>query len=53
MRPVLIIKVPRGKYGEVVAVLSDDADSVTAEERGSQIYRIAFDSGETADFPVA
>ncbi|AEN07445.1 hypothetical protein Halar_0180 (plasmid) [halophilic archaeon DL31] len=39
-----------GKYGEVVAVLSDDADSVTAEERGSQIYRIAFDSGETADF---
>jgi ribosomal protein L21E len=39
-----------GKHGEVVAVLSADADSVTAEERDSQIYQIAFDSGETADF---
>lgn len=39
-----------GRHGEVVVVLSDDADSVTAEERDSQIYRIAFDSGETADF---
>jgi hypothetical protein len=31
-------------------VLSDDADSVTADERDAQLYRVAFDSGETADF---
>jgi ribosomal protein L21E len=39
-----------GKHGEVVAVLSDDADSLTAEERDAQLYRVAFDSGEAADF---
>jgi ribosomal protein L21E len=39
-----------GEHGQVVAVLSDDADSVTADERDAQLYRVAFDSGETADF---
>jgi ribosomal protein L21E len=39
-----------GEQGRVVAVLSDDADSVTADERDAQLYRITFDSGETADF---
>jgi ribosomal protein L21E len=39
-----------GEQGRVVAVLSDDADLVTADERDAQIYRITFDSGETADF---
>ncbi len=39
-----------GEQGRVVTVLSDDADSVTADERDAQLYRITFDSGETADF---
>jgi len=39
-----------GEHGRVVAVLSDDADSLTAEERDGQLYRVSFDSGETADF---
>ena len=39
-----------GKHGHVVAVLSDDADSFTADERDAQLYRVAFDSAETADF---
>jgi len=39
-----------GEHGRVVAVLSDDADSLTADERDGQLYRVAFDSGETADF---
>lgn len=39
-----------GEHGRVVAVLSDDADSLTADERDAQLYRIKFDSGETADF---
>jgi hypothetical protein len=38
-----------GEHARVVAVLSDDADSVTTDERDAQLYRIAFDSGETAD----
>jgi ribosomal protein L21E len=43
-------QVYHGEHGRVVAVLSDDADSVTADERDAQLYRVAFDSGETADF---
>jgi len=39
-----------GAHGRVVTVLSDDADSVTTDERDSQLYRVSFDSGETADF---
>ncbi len=39
-----------GKHGEVVGVLSDDADSLTAEERDAHLYRVTFDSGEAADF---
>lgn len=31
-------------------MLSDDADSLTAEERDGQFYRVALDSGKTADF---
>lgn len=39
-----------GEHGQVVAVLSDDADSFTADERDAQLYQVVFDSGETADF---
>ena len=38
------------EHGRIVAVLSDDVDSLTADERDSQLYRVALDSGETADF---
>ncbi|GAA0297903.1 hypothetical protein [Halarchaeum salinum] len=37
------------EHGQVVAVLSDDAGSVTANERDAQLYRVTFDSDETAD----
>lgn len=39
-----------GQHGEVVSVLTDDAGSVTADERDSQLYRVALETGETADF---
>jgi hypothetical protein len=39
-----------GEHGRIVAVLSDDVDSLTADERDAQLYRVAFDSGETTDF---
>jgi len=39
-----------GEYGRSVAMLSDDADSLTADERDAQLYRVVFDSGETTDF---
>ena len=39
-----------GEHGRIVAVLSDDVDSLTADERDAQLYRVALDSGETADF---
>jgi hypothetical protein len=39
-----------GEHGRIVAVLSDDVDSLTADERDAQLYRVAFDSGGTSDF---
>ena len=39
-----------GEHGRVVAVLGDDADSLTADVRDAHLYRVAFDSGETVDF---
>ena len=39
-----------GEHGQIVAVLSDDVDTLTADERDAQLYRVEFDSGETADF---
>jgi ribosomal protein L21E len=39
-----------GDHGQVVAVLSDDAASLTDDERDSQLYRVALESGKTADF---
>jgi hypothetical protein len=43
-------QVYHGEHGRVVAVLSDDADSLTADKRDAQLYRVAFGSGKTADF---
>ena len=39
-----------GKHGRIVAILSDDADTFTADPRDAQLYQVALDSGETADF---
>lgn len=39
-----------GEHGWIVAVLSDNTDSLTTDERDAQLYRVAFDFGETADF---
>jgi len=39
-----------GEHGQVVTILSDDADSVTVDERDARIYRVTFESGETVDF---
>ena len=43
-------QVYHGQHGRVVAVLSDDADSVTVDKRDAKLYRITFETGETADF---
>lgn len=37
-------------HGRVVAVLTDDADSVTGDTRDKHVYRVALDTGEKADF---
>lgn len=39
-----------GEHGRVVAVISDNADTLTADERDAQLYRVMLDSGETTDF---
>lgn len=43
-------QVYHGEHGRAVSVLSDDADSLTADEPDSQIYRVAFASVETTNF---
>lgn len=39
-----------GVHGQVASVLTDDAEAVTGDERDDQLYRVALNSGETADF---
>lgn len=39
-----------GEHGQIIAVLGDDADSVTRDTRDARLYRVALDSGEEADF---
>lgn len=39
-----------GKHDQIVLVMNDDADSITAETRDGTLYRVKLDSGETADF---
>ncbi len=39
-----------GKHGVIVTVLTDDAGAVTADERDSQLYRVALENGEIVDF---
>ena len=39
-----------GQHGEIVSILSDDAGTVTADDRDSQLYRVALENGEIADF---
>lgn len=39
-----------GKHGTVTETLNDDAGEITQDERGSNLYRVRFESGETMDF---
>jgi hypothetical protein len=39
-----------GKHGNVVAILEDDTDTVTGDDRESVVYRVELETGETADF---
>jgi hypothetical protein len=39
-----------GLHGRVVAVLTDDADSISNDIRDSELYRITLETGETTDF---
>lgn len=39
-----------GRHGVVVEVFEDDAGLETGDERDSVLYRVEFDSDETADF---
>jgi ribosomal protein L21E len=39
-----------GIHGCVVAVLIDDADSVTGDTRDTHVYRVDLDTGKKADF---
>jgi ribosomal protein L21E len=36
-------------HGEIVTVVTDDAGTVTGDERDSKLYRIELPSGETVD----
>ena len=39
-----------GVHGQVVTVLTDDAEAITGDERDDGLYQVALNSGETADF---
>ena len=39
-----------GVHGTVVAVVEDDADTVTGDAREAAIFRVDLDAGETTDF---
>jgi hypothetical protein len=38
-----------GKHGEILVVISDNADDVTGDEQDSGLYRIHLDNGDTFD----
>ncbi|MFC7165932.1 hypothetical protein [Halospeciosus flavus] len=39
-----------GVHGTVVGVLSDNAGSVTGDDRDSSLYRVELETGEISDF---
>lgn len=39
-----------GEHGRVVEKIEDDAAEITGDDRDGTIYRVEFDTGETADF---
>lgn len=39
-----------GQHATVIKMISDDAGSLTNNNRDSVVYRVEFDSGETMDF---
>ena len=38
-----------GEHGQIVDILEDEAGTLTGDERGSTIYRVAFSTGEELD----
>jgi ribosomal protein L21E len=38
-----------GEHGQIVVVLADDADTVTGDDRDTQLYRVELDTGEQTD----
>jgi len=38
-----------GRYGNVIAVLTDDANAVTGDDRDAVLYRVQFDDGTETD----
>lgn len=37
------------EHGQIIAVLTDDADSITNDLRDTRLYRVVLDSGEEVD----
>jgi ribosomal protein L21E len=38
-----------GEHGRIVAVLTDDADAVTGDDRDTRLYRVELESGDRVD----
>lgn len=38
-----------GRYGEIVAILEDDAGAVTGDDRDAVLYRVRLDDGTNTD----
>jgi hypothetical protein len=39
-----------GEHGRIIAVFTDDADTVTGDTQDARLYRVRFESGEVTDF---
>jgi len=38
-----------GRYGEIIAILADDAGAVTGDDRDAVLYRVQLDDGTKTD----
>ncbi|WP_248895409.1 hypothetical protein [Haloplanus halobius] len=38
-----------GRYGEIIAILEDDAGAVTGDDRDAVLYRVQLDDGTKTD----
>jgi hypothetical protein len=39
-----------GRHGSIIAIIPDDAESITGNETDADLFRVEFDDGEYADF---